>query len=113
MELMTRRYVENIFGYRRFYFDRIDEHLLKEALAWRPQSTIAIVTNLGIRQVLSSDLPVHFLLQVHDSSVFQWRKHLDLYEEVRTKLLVKIPYSRELIIDVGGNMSDKSWGHCK
>ena len=112
MELMTRRYVENIFGYRRFYFDRVDDSLIKQALAWKPQSTIALVTNLGIRQVVRSGLPAKLLLQVHDSSVFQWKKYLDLYEQIRQNLLVKIPYSRELIIDVGGKKSEKSWGEC-
>jgi DNA polymerase I-like protein with 3'-5' exonuclease and polymerase domains len=46
-ELNTTRMVSNKFGFRRFYFDRIED-LLPEALAWKPQSTVALVANQGL-----------------------------------------------------------------
>lgn len=113
-QLMSRRYVENAFGYRRFYFDRI-EGILKEALAWIPQSTVAIAVNLGIMQVV--DLlrwnGVQFLLQVHDSAVFQWPKRQpELFDSIRQAMLVEIPYPKPLVLPVGGKRSWVSWGDC-
>ena len=115
-ELQSRRYVENKFGYRRYYFDRI-ESVLKEALAWIPQSTVAIVTNLGIRNVRRnlSHLQVQFLLQVHDSSIFQWpaKDTALILPQIRDQLRIRIPYPNPLIIPVGYKISTVSWGDCK
>lgn len=115
-DIQTRRYVENVFGYRRFYFDRI-ENLLKEALAWIPQSTVAIAVNLGIKQV-ERNLPwAQFLLQVHDSAVHQFpidRAPVEeSFEEVRQNMLVPLPYADPMTIPVSGEWSLESWGHCK
>jgi DNA polymerase-1 len=118
MQLQLHRFVENKFGYRRFYFDRVDG-LLKEALAWIPQSTVAIATNLGILAVeddpLFKKLLVQLLLQVHDSSVWQWPtidtdKILPLME---SKLTITVPYAKPLIFTAKGKLSSKSWGDCE
>jgi DNA polymerase-1 len=113
-QLFERRYVENAFGFRRFYFDRI-ESILPEALAWIPQSTVAIVTNKGIIN-LHRNLPiVQVLLQVHDSTVFQYEKRYDphLRPKIRDQLTVVVPYEDPLVIPVGLKLSDKSWGDVK
>ena len=110
-ELQTRRFVENAFGYRRFYFDRV-ERLLSEALAWVPQSTVAIVTNMGLAN-LDENLPeVQVLLQVHDSLVFQIPnyRYPSLLPSIREQLLIPIPYADPLTIPVGATASTKSWG---
>lgn len=114
LSLQTTRSVSNKFAFRRYYFDRI-EHLLPEALAWVPQSTVAIVTNLGLRNLYSSLASVQPLLQVHDSLVVQYPKELDkaLRVKIRNELLVEIPYDDPLTIPVGLKLSDKSWGDCK
>ncbi|MGW8178696.1 MAG: DNA polymerase, partial [bacterium] len=112
--LQRARSVHNRFGYRRFYFDRI-EALLPEALAWVPQSTVAIVTNKGIIN-LDSNLPeVQVLLQVHDSIVFQVKTHFlpQILPAIREQLLITIPYEDPLIIPVGLKTSTLSWGDCK
>ena len=113
-QLMERRYVENAFGYRRFYFGRIDT-LLKEALAWIPQSTVAIVTNLGILNVYNNVAEADFLLQVHDSAVYQWPTNLtaNLVPIIKEQHLIPIPYEQPLTISVGAKISTKSWGDCK
>lgn len=97
--IRATRTVTNRFGYRRVYFDRIDE-CFTEALAWVPQSTVAEVSFRGALQLesrwdaqfpgfrmanevyhaerrsaaasaaLQSRYP-GMLLQVHDSLVFQ------------------------------------------
>ena len=120
-ELQTRRYVENVFGYRRFYFDRID-NLLKEALAWIPQSSVAIAVNLGIQRVRKTLPWAEFLLQVHDSAVHQFPirnaehpymqpKHS--FDLIQRAMTIELPYPDPVIIPVSGAWSLKSWGDCK
>jgi DNA polymerase I-like protein with 3'-5' exonuclease and polymerase domains len=113
-QLLKTRSIYNAFGFRRFYFDRIDS-ILPEALAWVPQSTVAIVINKGLLN-LHRNLPiVEILLQVHDSLVFQIPKprRIELLPKVREELLITIPYKDPLIIPVGVQVSEKSWGEVK
>jgi len=112
-QLMERRYVENRFGYRRFYFDRI-ENLLKEALAWIPQSTVAIATNLGIRRVVHNVRWAQFLLQTHDSAGFQWPSTQTPEAKVLIPkfMQISIPYSRPLTIKAEPKIGP-SWGACE
>jgi DNA polymerase-1 len=118
--------VQNKFGYRRVYFDRPDE-VFTEALAWVPQSTVALVTFKGatrllkefllkepltMSQVLRKGNPnIEMLLQVHDSIVFQVRE-MDAWQtkEMKRLLTVTIPYDDPLIIPWGFKRSKKSWG---
>lgn len=124
MESLTHhRAVWNKFGFRRFYFDRV-EGILPEALAWGPQSTVAHVINKGWEQLetfpqtsawMRAGL-LHVELQVHDSLVIQ--VHSDLIrqgarEVIRDTLLVTVPYDDPLIIPVGCKESSVSWGDCK
>lgn len=117
IQLQTKRYVENVFGYRRFYFDRIED-LLKEALAWIPQSTVAIAVNIGIKQVERTLPWAEFLLQVHDSAVHQFPA-MSLhpteknFETIRQVMEVPLPYDDPMTIPVSGGWSLKSWGDCK
>ena len=111
--LETTRTVYNAFGFRRVYFDRIDS-CFGEALAWIPQSTVAITTFRGARQ-LERQLPlIEWLLQCHDSLVFQlptakpWT-----HQQIREGLAVPIPYEDPLTIRWGLEKSEKSWGDCE
>lgn len=116
MELAARRYVENAYGYRRFYFGRMED-LLKEALAWIPQSTVGIATNLAILN-LHQDATIaklaQFLLQVHDSHVWQWPTAWGnlLLPRMMKAMRVTVPYPQELVFQAGAKISDKSWGEC-
>ena len=113
-QLRRFRFVENRFGYRRYYFDRI-EGLLPEALAWQPQSTVAIYINKIWLRLFENVKEVQTLLQVHDSLVGQFPTHLaewcmkKMKEEAHQ---VIIPYDEPLIIPVGIKTSTKSWGDC-
>lgn len=117
-DLQTRRYVENIYGYRRYYFDRI-EGIVKEAVAWIPQSTTAITINLGIDAVCQDGAlraaGVELLLQVHDSADFQWptRRDAELRPRVLERMTIEVPYEKPLIMPPGVKTSTVSWGHCK
>jgi DNA polymerase I-like protein with 3'-5' exonuclease and polymerase domains len=113
-QLQTRRYVENRFGYRRHYFDRI-EGLLPQALAWIPQSTVALVINHGWLNIDRNLPQVQVLMQVHDSLVGQYPTALDseIRPLLRKELLVTVPYDDPLTIGVGIAISQQSWGHVK
>jgi DNA polymerase-1 len=114
--LRTTRTVTNKFGYRRQYFDRID-NILPQALAWIPQSTVAICINKGWVALARSGLPVEVLLQVHDSIIGQFHKrHLeadpDFATKITTAMAITIPYDDPLTIPLSIKLSEKSWGAC-
>lgn len=104
----------NAFSYRIFFFDRPDTVLTK-ALAWIPQSTIAILINKGLVAVHDNLPEAELLLQVHDSIVFQAKNEtFDQTVVAAAKLLlIPIPYSKPLIIPVEVKVSSESWGACK
>lgn len=109
-QLQTTRSVYNPFGFRRFYFDRI-EGILPEALAWIPQSTVAHVIDEALFNIALNLPEVQILLQVHDSLVFQIpRNRLDLLPRIREQCQILIPYPDPLIIPVGLSISSESWG---
>lgn len=108
--LLTKREVRNIYGYRRYYFDRVDD-LLPEALAWGPQSTVAIACFDGMLSLEECFPWVEMLLQVHDSCVFQIPKpRLRLLPQISEALRTVTPYPDPLTIpwDIAG--SEVSWG---
>lgn len=114
-DIFTKKYVENIWGYRRYCFDRIEEEI-KEAVAWIGQSTVAITTNIGLREV-DKDLCTHgvdVLMQVHDSVVFQvWTKDgPDLCKKIMDRMIVEIPYDDPLRMIPDMKCSEVSWGEC-
>jgi DNA polymerase I-like protein with 3'-5' exonuclease and polymerase domains len=114
-ELMTKRSVTNIFGYRRFFFDRIED-CLPEALAWKPQSTVALTVNAGIRNVKRKIPFVKRLLQVHDSALYEVHKSefsKSLCEDLIDCHLITLPYPRPLTMGVDLKCSDISWGECE
>lgn len=112
--LDTRKYVENQFGYRRFYFENTASAFTK-ALAWIPQSTVAIVIN-KIWMKFYNNLPeVMVLLQVHDSLAGQFPTIQREYclRRMREEARIVIPYADPLVIPVGVKTSLTSWGDCK
>ncbi|MBM3272895.1 hypothetical protein FJY94_06560 [Candidatus Kaiserbacteria bacterium] len=112
-ELQTRRFITNKFGYRRFYFGRVEE-LLPEALAWIPQSTVACVTNRAWEAIDREVLEVEILLQVHDSLVGQYLTRCEerLLATMYPIMQITVPYDDPLIIPWGLKTSTRSWGDC-
>jgi hypothetical protein len=109
--LQTTRSVRNPFGFVRTYFDRI-ENLLPEALAWIPQSTVAIIIDHAYNTIVREIREAQVLLQVHDSLVGQvrieeWPRIKPL---LRKALEVVVPYDDPLIVPTGLQTSTKSWG---
>lgn len=113
-QLQTTRQVTNVFGYRRRYFDRI-ETVLPEALAWQPQSIVALVINMGWKRIAESIPEVDILLQVHDSIAGQFPTHRanPLMREMKKCMEIVVPYDKPLIIGAGIKTSEVSWGDCK
>jgi DNA polymerase I-like protein with 3'-5' exonuclease and polymerase domains/uracil-DNA glycosylase len=113
-ELRAKHYVQNIFGYRRYYFDRIDEATEREAIAWLPQSTVAIYINKIWVNLWEQDRRVQVLLQVHDSLVGQYPTHLrgSCLDAIKAAAHIVLPYADPLVIPVGIKTSEKSWGEC-
>lgn len=109
--LQTTRSVRNPFGFVRTYFDRI-EGLLPEALAWIPQSTVAIIIDTAYNTITETIPEIEILLQVHDSLVGQckisdWPRLKPL---LHNALKVVVPYADPLIIPTGLKTSTRSWG---
>lgn len=113
-DLATKREVRNAFGNRIFFFNRV-EGLLPEALAWIPQSTVALVINRGMVNLAKNCPQVELLLQVHDSLTFQipHHNHVETLRTIRPHLLIPVPYPDPLTIPVGFKVSSQSWGDAK
>ena len=112
--LRSTRSVSNKFGYKRHYFDRV-EGLLPEALAWVPQSTVAITINKAWQRIYEEEKRIEVLLQVHDSLGGQYPTYLGEWAQKRIIDLarVEIPYPDPLVIPVGIKTSTVSWGDCE
>lgn len=112
-DIMETRSVRNAFGYRRKYFGRV-KGLLPEALAWIPQSTVALITWKAAIQ-MERMLPwVEILLQVHDSLVFQYPVCRDKDRRlIHEALKITVPYADPLDIPWGLATSRRSWGDVK
>lgn len=115
-QLKTKRYVENVFGYRRYYFDRIDEATFREAVAWIPQSTVALYINHIWLNLWEQAKWIWVLMQVHDSLVGQFPtyRQVEALEAIRRASDIVLPYPGDpLVIKLGVKLSTKSWGDCQ
>lgn len=125
-QLSRNRTITNAFGFRRVFFDRPDG-CFTEALAWIPQSTVAINTYYGAFQLEDRYWPEHaeagytpspgdfsgLILQTHDSINFQFRLGINgtpTASEIAETLKVKTPYPDPLYIPWDLKCSSRSWG---
>lgn len=114
-DLERSRTITNAFGFRRVYFDRIDA-CFGEALAWKPQSVVAINANRGLLQLEERYFPdalsrEGILLQNHDAGTFQFAPgRVPPVEEIQATLRVVTPYPDPLVIPWDLKRSTKSWG---
>jgi DNA polymerase-1 len=111
-DLRNKRKVRNAYGYERVYFDRV-ESLLPEALAWIPQSTVALTINRIWRRIWDEAPQVQVLLQVHDSLAGQFPVGCSGKQTIESiARTVVIPYEDPLTIPFSVKTSEKSWGEC-
>jgi len=108
----SKGYVENVFGYRWYQFDRFH---LPDALAWQPQSVVGRVINTAWQRIHEEAPEIQVLLQVHDSLAGQVPTHLIQQALTTLKNLahVEVPYSDPLVIPVNIKTSEESWGACR
>lgn len=107
--------IRNRFGFRVVYFDR-PAALLPEALAWVPQSTVAIIASKGATRIRRNLPWVSVLLQVHDSVVFQIPTHRYTQANmavIKQLLEIPVPYPDPLIIPWELSVSTTTWGETK
>jgi DNA polymerase I-like protein with 3'-5' exonuclease and polymerase domains/uracil-DNA glycosylase len=114
-QLKQHRYVQNVFGYRIYFFDRLEGTIFNEAIAAIPQSTVACLINRGYRNIFVNEPEIEVLLQVHDSLAGQYpiAARETAVKKVIDHCSIPLPYaSGELIIPVGIKTSQVSWGDC-
>lgn len=114
-QVYKRRMVQNVFGYRCYFFDRIEGTVFNQAAAWIPQSTVACLINRAYVKIFNELKEVEILLQVHDSLAGQFPSHLGdwMTQQIVSKAEIALPYPGDpLIIPVGVKTSTKSWGEC-
>lgn len=114
-QIKTKRYVENVFGNRRYYFDRIDDATFRQAIAWIPQSTVALYINRIWLNLWDNARWIWVLLQVHDSIVGEFPTYRKVEAEAAIKEAAKIvlPYPGDpLTMKFGIKTSTESWGKC-
>jgi DNA polymerase I-like protein with 3'-5' exonuclease and polymerase domains len=113
--LFRTRKVRNIFGFERYYFDRVDDTTAREAIAWLPQSTVAVYINHVIVTLHETSRLVQPLLQVHDSAPGQFPsyKRDEALADIRRAADIPLPYDDPLTIPFEIKTSEVSWGACK
>jgi DNA polymerase I-like protein with 3'-5' exonuclease and polymerase domains/uracil-DNA glycosylase len=115
-QVLKRGYVENVFGYKIFFFDRIEGTIYNQAVACIPQSTVACLINRAYVKIHQTMPEVDILLQVHDSLAGQFPTQKEDYyaKAIVDAAEIELPYAGDpLIIPVGLKMSRKSWGGCE
>lgn len=114
-QVFKRRMVENVFGYRQYFFDRIEGTIFNQAAAWIPQSTVACLINRAYVNLDDNHKWCEVLLQVHDSLAGQFPTHLGDWavSEIVKAAEIELPYDDPLVIPVGVKTSTVSWGDCE
>ncbi len=113
-EMVTRKYIENAFGFRKCFFGKTDgPTALSEALAWIPQSTVGNIINIAwMRMDRLREQEAYVSMQVHDSLVSQHNKEYahDTLAYLHQAMLVEVPYEKKLIIPTSLEVSAENIG---
>jgi len=115
-QVLKRRMVQNVFGYRCYFFDRIEGTIFNQAAAWIPQSTVACIINRAYVNIHKNLKDVQILLQVHDSLAGQYPTHLGnwMVDQIIEQAQIELPYPGDpMTIPVGCQISPISWGDVK
>jgi DNA polymerase I-like protein with 3'-5' exonuclease and polymerase domains len=113
-QVMKRGWIENVFGYRKNFFNKKEPTLFQIATAWKPQSTVGILINKGMVNIRHNLPDVQVLLQVHDSLAGQFpsdKPHLK--ESIQQNCMIELPFPKPITIPVDIHVSAESWGGCK
>ena len=107
-DIQTSRTVENCYGRRIRFMDRLCDELYKGAYAWIPQSTVAVKINVdGLLPVYEDQetyRDVELLNQIHDSIEFQipvavgWRAMAQLVQSINIRLEKLVPWRNPFML---------------
>lgn len=103
IKVRRKRYLSNPLGLERYFYGRMNNQLLREALAYRPQSTIPAVMNYlmlhlwDLRKEQNLDFTMH--LQKHDSLLLAVRP--DNLEKIVTFAESYEKWHPELVLPAG------------
>lgn len=85
----NNRVIENCFGHKRRFLDEAGRNLIKQAVAYVPQSTSVWVVNYAMRDIYNDDTPpfedLWLHAQVHDELLFSYP--IDKWREVAEVIL--------------------------
>lgn len=92
-KLKTTRELRNLFGYRRIFYERYTDALLRDAFSWIPQSTVGCITNIACtrmqQHIESEHLDWDLLTNTHDSYLLQCKKSEKDSLAVKAKLFIE------------------------
>ena len=106
--------ITNRFGFQKRYWGPPDDAMKREALAWVPQSTVAIATGIAYVRI-GEELPwVQLLLDGHDSIVGQFAEaYWPQRNEICDRMSVTVPYPDPMTMVCGIKASGESWAACQ
>lgn len=119
-EMMVDKCIKNAFGFQKRFFDKRDNFTsLSEALAWIPQSTVAIIINKVWERMEKLDQSlVYVTMQTHDSLNFEIKEDMtpQVALQIEECFNVIVPYADPLHIPgtlglgrTYGKLIDVSW----
>lgn len=119
-QVFRRGWIENIFGYRRYFWNKKEPTLIQIAAAWEPQSTVGLLINEGMNTVIETydpdillNPPIEILLQVHDSLAGQVDEDKpELITWLKSVCEIELPFDIPITIPVDVKTSAISWGDC-
>ena len=112
-QVYKRGWIENVFGYRIYFFNKSDPTLIQTAAAWEPQSTVGLLINKGAVAIDKYEPEIELLLQVHDSLAGQFpieKQHLKI--RIKELCQIELPFDKPIVIPVDIATSQVSWGDC-
>lgn len=122
-EIQTVGMTTNKFGYSIPWNDRPSKRIWRQALGWKPQSTVAHVTEEAMLRIWEEkqtnkyfEKYLRIVLNVHDSLVAAIKTTYipaiapRLYEILHS---IIVPYDDPLTIPWGLKVGNTSWGKCK
>ena len=122
LEDPRQRGVYNAFGFKRTYFGRVDR-LLPEALAWIPQSTVALITATAECELdeygksVDNNESIQVLMNGHDSLLYQIKRTYatltsrpEEFKKIASLIHIPVPYPQPLTIPFEISESSRSWG---
>lgn len=115
-DIKNKGYIENIFGARGWFLNKDCPTILNQAIAWLPQSTIAILVNKGLVNIWENEKKegIAVLLQVHDALAGIYSiEDKEAEKRIIKHMTIELDYKKPLVIPVDFSYSNLSYGDCR